>query len=73
MNLVKSAGIGLLFVCGFAIASPFIFLAVAFFLPTPKNGGSWGWDPIAFMKSPLAWAILFVTFAAGFVWEYRRL
>ncbi|MFY9912237.1 MAG: hypothetical protein WCF22_19945 [Candidatus Sulfotelmatobacter sp.] len=73
MNVVKSIVVGLLFVLGFAVISPLIALAVASVLPSSKDGGSWGWDPVWFARSPLAWAIIVVIFAAGAVWEYRRL
>lgn len=73
MNVVKSIVVGLLFVLGLAVISPLIALAVASVLPSPKHGGSWGWDPVWFARSPLAWAIIVVIFAAGAVWEYRRL
>src|SRR5437763_15482291 len=33
-----------------------------------------GWDPVSLVKhSPVAWLLLFLAFAIGFVWEYRRL
>jgi len=31
-----------------------------------------GWDPIAFLHSPLSWLILGGAFVLGFAWEYRR-
>lgn len=31
-----------------------------------------GWDFVSFAKTPLAWAIFSLAFAAGFYWEYRR-
>ena len=31
-----------------------------------------GWDPIAFLHSPLSWIILGGAFLLGFTWEYRR-
>ncbi len=73
MNVIKSAVVGMLLVFGFALASPLLAMAIAMLLPSPKGGGSWGWDPVSFVRSPLAWAILAAIFAAGFVWEYRRL
>ncbi len=73
MHIVKSAGVGLLCVLGIAIAAPFVAIAVAIFMPSPKGGGSWGWDPVSFIRSPLAWAIFAAVFVLGFLWEYRRL
>jgi hypothetical protein len=31
-----------------------------------------GWDFVSFAKTPLAWVIFLLAFAAGFYWEYRR-
>lgn len=73
MIFVKSIGVGLLFVLGFALVSPIIALSVLSFLPATKTGGSWGWDPASFVRTPLAWAIILAIFAAGSIWEYRRL
>jgi len=70
---MKSVGVGLLSVLGFALVSPLVFVAITLFLPAPREGGSWGWDPVAFIKSPLSWVILMLVFVTGFVWEYRHL
>ena len=33
-----------------------------------------GWDPVSLAKhSPVAWLLLFLAFALGFGWRYRRL
>ena len=73
MTLIKSILVGLLSVLGLAIATPFVALVVASLLPAHKSDGAWGWDPVSFARSPLSWTIFVVIFAAGFVWEYRRL
>jgi hypothetical protein len=72
MNLIKCITFGLVFVLGFALLCPFIFLAGAALRPA-KAGGAWGWDPVAFAKSPLCWLIVLIVFVAGFAWEFRRL
>jgi hypothetical protein len=72
MNFIKCISFGLLFVLGFALLCPFLFLAAASFLPA-RPGNAWGWDPVAFARSPLTWLILLVVFAVGFIWEFRRL
>ena len=37
-----------------------------------EEGTSYGWDPAAFARTPLVWAILLLAFAAGFSWQYHR-
>jgi hypothetical protein len=34
--------------------------------------GSYGWDPVAFARTPLAWTIFLLAFAAGFYWQFHR-
>jgi hypothetical protein len=73
MNVVKSVVAGLLFVFAFAVVVPLIAIAIGSILPTPRGGGAWGWDPLSFVRSPWVWLTILVIFAAGAVWEYRRL
>ena len=37
------------------------------------DGTSYGWDPVAFARTPLAFTIFLLSFAAGFYWQYRRI
>ena len=37
-----------------------------------EEGTYYDWDPIAFARTPLAWAILLLAFVAGFYWQYHR-
>ena len=37
-----------------------------------EEGISYGWDPVAFVRTPLAWAILLLAFSVGFYWQYYR-
>jgi hypothetical protein len=72
MNLIKCVTFGLVFVLGFTLLCPFIFLAIGLLLPA-NTGGAWGWDPVAFARSPLCWLMLLMVFVSGFIWEFRRL
>jgi F0F1-type ATP synthase membrane subunit c/vacuolar-type H+-ATPase subunit K len=38
----------------------------------PEEGTSYGWDPVAFARTPLAWTIFLLVFAAGFYWQFHR-
>jgi hypothetical protein len=38
-----------------------------------EDGASYGWDPISFAHTPLAWSILALAFLAGFYWKYHRI
>jgi hypothetical protein len=37
-----------------------------------EDGTSYGWDPVAFARTPLALTIFLLAFAAGFYWQYSR-
>ncbi|MGZ7103743.1 MAG: hypothetical protein ACXVKC_16980 [Candidatus Angelobacter sp.] len=37
-----------------------------------EDGTTYGWDPVAFVRTPLALTIFLLAFAAGFYWQYRR-
>jgi len=74
MNLIKSIGVGLLFVAAGLLVTFLGTLAYwLMVLPPMKENETIGWDPIAFARSPYSWAIVLSSFALGFVWEYRRL
>lgn len=36
-----------------------------------EDGTSYGWDPVAFARTPLAWTIFLLAFAAGFYWQFH--
>ena len=72
MNLIKSIGVGLLFVVMAFLAVFVGVLAYVFFAPS-KDGVAVGWDPVSFVRSPSSWIIVLISFALGFLWEYRRL
>jgi hypothetical protein len=75
MIILKSLAAGLLAV--FATAMTITILAIAALLVLSarnhKEGTSIGWDPVAFARTPLAWIIFLLAFAAGFYWQYRRI
>lgn len=37
-----------------------------------EDGTSYGWDPVVFARTPLAWVILLLAFAVGFYWQFHR-
>lgn len=48
------------------------FGAVAAVMFLAPHGTTIGVDPVATARSPIAWIIALVLFAAGFIGEYRR-
>lgn len=73
MNLIKSIGVGLLFVV-MAFLVLFVGVLAYLFFASSKDGVTTvGWDPVSFVKSPYSWITVLTSFALGFLWEYRRL
>lgn len=70
---LKSAVAGTVAAIGSAV---FICIVVVFTLIRisghAEEGTSYGWDPVAFARTPLAWAILLLAFAVGFYWQFHR-
>jgi hypothetical protein len=60
------------------LASAVVVFVVAFIALIRLSGraadnASYGWDPVAFARTPLAWTIVVLAFAAGFYWQYHRI
>jgi len=68
-------------IAGFAALSVFLFLlavvvlvVLAFNTPQSQESSAIGWDPISLVRIRPWWLGLPVAaFAAGFLWEFRRL
>jgi hypothetical protein len=73
MFFFKASGVGVLASAGSFLLTAAVAIAYLFVAPTPRPDVSFGWDPISYFKSPLAWSITVGAFIVGFVWEYRRL
>ena len=75
MIILKSLAAGLLAVLATAMTITILSI-VALLVLSAKNhrkDTSFGWDPVAFARAPLAWIIFLLAFAAGFYWQYRRI
>jgi hypothetical protein len=75
MVFVKAAfaGIAASFVAAVATVVAVIALMFASSRNVPDGQPTTiGWDPIAFLHSPLSWLILGGAFVLGFAWEFRR-
>jgi len=74
---IKSVLAGLLAVIAAPIALPILCIIgtiVYGVIHPPPEGTAVGWAPISLAKQPLPIvALIVVIFAAGFVWEFRRL
>jgi hypothetical protein len=45
-----------------------VFIALMRLSGRAEDGTSYGWDPVAFARTPLAWTIVLLAFATGFYW-----
>jgi uncharacterized membrane-anchored protein len=70
----KSAIVGLLTLLASAIAVNIAALITLVWMSRRLEDESvYGWDFVSFVRTPLAWAIFLLAFAAGSYWEYRKL
>jgi hypothetical protein len=75
MIILKSLAAGLLAVLATAITITILAILALLALSARNHGENTfiGWDPVAFARTPLAWIIFLLAFAAGFYWQYRRI
>jgi hypothetical protein len=65
------AGVGALVLCAMIVVLTALMAIIR--MSSRADGDTViGWDFVSFAKTPLAWAIFVLAFAAGFYWEYRR-
>ena len=75
MIILKSLAAGLLAVLATVVVIT-ILVIVALLVFSARNHAediAIGWDPVAFGRTPLAWIVFLLAFAAGFYWQYRRI
>ena len=65
------AGVGALFLCAMIVVLTAL-VAIIWMSRRAEGDTVIGWDFVSFAKTPLAWTIFLVAFAAGVYWEYRR-
>jgi TM2 domain-containing membrane protein YozV len=77
MVYLKSVATGFCTLIMFVVVSPFIILRILTYQARrrfPDQTLYLGWHPVSLVKhSPVAWLLLFLAFAIGFGWKYRRL
>lgn len=55
-----------------AIAVNVVAVMAIIWMSDGTEDGAYGWDPVAFARTPLAWTIFLLAFAAGFYWQFHR-
>ena len=70
---LKSMIAGALAVLASAVAASVVAVVALIWMSSRTETGSYGWDPVAFARTPLAWTIFLVSFVVGFWWKYRTL
>jgi hypothetical protein len=69
---LKSMIAGALAVIISAVAVNVVAVVAIIWMSGRTEDGSYGWDPVAFARTPLAWTIFLLAFAAGFYWQFHR-
>ncbi|MGZ4843393.1 MAG: hypothetical protein ACXV7C_09350 [Candidatus Angelobacter sp.] len=54
------------------VVSAVAVVAILWMSRRTEDGTIYGWDPVAFVRTPLALTTVLLAFAAGFYWQYRR-
>jgi hypothetical protein len=71
-RLSKKHDCGALAVIISAVAVNVVAVVAIIWMSGRTEDGSYGWDPVAFARTPLAWTIFLLAFAAGFYWQFHR-
>jgi hypothetical protein len=69
---LKSMIAGALAVIISAVAVNVVAVVAIIWMSGRTEDGSYGWDPVAFARTPLAWTIFLLAFAVGFYWQFHR-
>lgn len=69
---LKSMIAGGVAVLASAILASVVAVVALIWMSSRTEDGPYGWDPVAFARTPLAWTIFLLAFAAGFYWQFHR-
>jgi len=74
MIYLKSLFAGFMAVLAASVATAVVMLASLIWMARRQSSEEQlflGWDPISFARTPLAWIIVILAFAVGFLWKYQ--